>query len=127
MNYPVGDFLIRIKNAYMAGKKEVVTPSSKNILAISKILEEEGYIKKTKEKKEERKIVVELSYSGRIPALSDVKLVSKPSVHEYFGKRKLMRATRAHGISVVTTNKGIMTSKKAHMMGVGGELICHIS
>ena len=40
----VGDLLIRIKNGYMASRKEVVVVYSKLNLAILKLLAEEGYI-----------------------------------------------------------------------------------
>jgi len=34
MNYPVGDFLIRLKNASLAGKKEIVAPAGKKLLLL---------------------------------------------------------------------------------------------
>jgi len=127
MNYPTGDFLIRIKNAYAAHKKELSFPYTKAAMAISKILEEEGYIKKVKETADgaKKNIVIELKYAGRKPAIQGVNLVSKPSVHEYSDLKKIKRESR-YGITIITTSKGIMTAAKAQKAGVGGELICRV-
>lgn len=127
MNYPTGDFLIRIKNAYAASKKEMSFPYTKAAFAIAKILEEEKYVKKVKEATDEgkRNIIVELLYAGRKPALQDIKLVSKPSVHEYSDLKKIRKESR-YGITIITTNKGIMTAAKAQKAGAGGEIICRV-
>ena len=44
MTDPIADFLTRIRNAYLAGKKVVEIPSSKMKEALTKILCEKGYI-----------------------------------------------------------------------------------
>lgn len=127
MNYPTGDFLIRIKNAYAARKKELSFPRTKTAFAIAKILEEEGYVKKVKEVVDDGKknITIELLYAGRKPALQGISLVSKPSVHEYSDLKKIRHESR-YGITIITTNKGIMTAAKAQKAGAGGEIICRV-
>jgi len=126
--YRIGDFLIQIKNAYGAGKKELLYPYSKVAESIGKILSKEKYIGKISVKTEGvRKIlVIELKYEGRIPAMSDVKLVSKPSVHHYVGKSRLGRSVSSNGVSIISTSAGIMTNRDAAKIGVGGELICRV-
>ena len=44
MTDPIADYLTRIRNAYLAGKKIVEIPSSKMKVAITKILCDKGYI-----------------------------------------------------------------------------------
>ena len=44
MTDPIADFLTRVRNAYLAGKKVVEVPSSKMKVALTKILCEKGYI-----------------------------------------------------------------------------------
>ena len=44
MSDPIADFLTRIRNAQMAKLPTVSCPSSKIKVAISKVLEDEGYI-----------------------------------------------------------------------------------
>lgn len=125
--YTTGDFLIRIKNAYMACKPEVILPFSKENLSIGKILEKEGYIAKIEERKDEKKsLIATLSYTDRTPALSQIRLVSKPSVHHYVTRRRIPKTRGGFGITILTTSKGIMTDKKARKEGVGGEVICEV-
>ncbi|RJQ25890.1 30S ribosomal protein S8 [Candidatus Parcubacteria bacterium] len=128
MNYLIGDFLIRIKNAYMGGKKEVIFPYSKAVLSIAKILKEEGYIKEVKEKEEDGKkgFIINLVYKEKKPAIEDIKIISKPSVHVYVGKNKIKKIVGAHGLGIVSTSNGMMTAKNAIKKGVGGEVICQI-
>jgi len=131
--YRIGDFLIQIKNAYQAGKKQVSYPHSKAVDALSKILEKEGYIKKSKLKTQKSKsgaeiksLEIELKYEGRVPALSDIKLVSKPSAHRYINRVHLAKLSR-YGISILSTSSGMMTGKEAQKKGAGGELLCQIT
>lgn len=128
--YRIGDFLIQIKNAYQAGKKQIVYPHSNVAESIGKILEREKYISKITSKKEEKgtrkSLIIDLKYDDRMPALVDVKLVSKPSVHQYIAKNKLGRSVATHGIAIVSTSSGMMTNREALKKGIGGELICRI-
>lgn len=127
--YTIGDFLIQLKNAYMAHKKEVVLPYAKIIVSIGEILAKEGYVKKVSVKEiEGRKYVqVELLYKNRRPAMRDVKLISKPSVHRYVTKNNMKRIAGNFGISVLSTSSGVMTGKEALQKGVGGELLCEVA
>lgn len=127
--YTIGDFLIQLKNGYMAHKKEVVLPYAKIIVSLGEILAHEGYVKKSSViEVEGRKMVsVELLYKNKRPAMRDVKLVSKPSLHRYVTKINIKKFAGNFGISVLSTSKGVMTGKEAFKQGVGGELLCEIS
>lgn len=132
--YTIGDFLIQIKNAYMANKKTVEYPYAKAVFSIAKILEKEGCVGKVKIKDQksksgsQRKIIdLELKYENKVPAISEIKLISKPSVHHYIGKTKISKSLLRNSIGIISTSKGIMTGRQAQKEGVGGELICQIS
>ena len=129
MTYPVANFLIQIKNAYMANKNEMSFPYSKMILSIGKVLKDEGYIKEIKEEKIEGKQVamVTLLYRKNVAALKDVKIISKPSVHKYIGKTKTKTAATKFDLAIVSTNQGIMSNRKATKLGIGGELLARVS
>ena len=47
-NYPVGDFLIRIKNAAMGRGKEVAFPKTKVVVALAQALKKEGFLNEVK-------------------------------------------------------------------------------
>ncbi len=44
-NYPVGDFLIRVKNASLAGRKTVDFPLNKFVISVAKTLVKERYLR----------------------------------------------------------------------------------
>lgn len=126
--YTIGNFLIGVKNSYMAGKKTAEFPFSKVALSLGKILEEEGYLKKIKEAEKDGKkyLVCELKYQGNKPSLSDIKLASKPSLHNYIRKNAVKQTISNYGLSIVSTSKGLMSGRNAFKEGLGGELICKI-
>jgi len=70
-NYQIGDFLIRLKNASMAGIKEVTFFKSNMVLGIAKTLKSEGFIEEVKEDK--KFLTVKLSIFNKKPVLSDIK------------------------------------------------------
>lgn len=130
MNYSVSDFLIQIKNAYRASKRNITVSYSKMSFAIGKILEQEGYIKGIEKKKEAKKqkdiLFVELLYKNRKPVFSDVEIVSKPSVHIFVGSKDLGSLRGGFGLAILSTSAGVISDKKARKEKIGGELICKI-
>ena len=118
---PVADALIRIKNSYQVGKEEVLVKYSKLIWKLMSLLKEEGYIEGCKQSKREIKVL--LKYNSRIPALSDIKRVSKPSLRVYKGVKDLPRVLNGLGIAIISTPKGLMTDKEARKQKVGGEVL----
>lgn len=118
---PVADALIRVKNSYQVGREEVSVKYSKLIWNFMNLLKEEGYIDKCEQK--EREIKVLLKYNSRIPALSDIKRVSRPSLRVYKGVRDLPRVLNGLGIAIISTPKGLMTDKEARKQKIGGEVL----
>ena len=116
---PIADALIRIKNGYSVGKVSVVLKFSKLIWNLTKLLQKEGYLSEVKQSK--REIIAILKYNSRIPVLTDVKRVSKPSLRVYKGVKDLPRALNGLGIAIISTPKGLMTDKEARQKKVGGE------
>ncbi|OGE19006.1 30S ribosomal protein S8 [Candidatus Daviesbacteria bacterium RIFCSPLOWO2_02_FULL_41_8] len=117
----VGDALIRIKNGYSVGKVSVVLKFSKLVLNLVKLLQKEGYLAEVKQDK--REIIVTLKYNSRIPSVTDVKRVSRPSLRVYKGVKELPRVLNGLGIAVISTPKGLMTDKEARKLKAGGEVL----
>lgn len=122
-NYPVGDFLIRIKNAVQAKNREVKDASSKKKVAVAKALEKAGLIEEVKSKG--GILNLSLKFSHKSPVLMDIKLVSKPGKRVYY-KLSDIEAKRSPSIFLVSTPKGILTTKEAKKIGSGGEIIAEI-
>ena len=122
-NYPIGDFLIRIKNAVQAKNREVSDASSSKKLAIAKALEKAGFIEDVKTK--DGILSLSLVFSHKSPILMDIKLVSKPGKRVYY-KLSDIQSKRGPSIFLVSTPKGILTTKGAKKEGAGGEIIAEI-
>jgi len=125
---PIGDMIIQIKNAGMAGKKTVVLPYSKEKEWIAIILKKEGYISSVEKIGELPKanLKIVLRYVDGVHVIDDVKRKSKPGIRLYVDKDSIPSVMGGIGISIVSTSKGVMTGKQAQKEGVGGELLCEI-
>lgn len=128
MTDPIADLLTRIRNAQMAKMPEVSCPSSKAKVAISKVLQDEGYIGGFEVKEEDGKPVLNVAlkyYKGK-PVIEEIKRVSRPGLRSYKGKDELPKNRAGLGIAIMSTNKGMMTSKQAEAAGLGGEVLCTV-
>ncbi len=123
-NYRAGDFLIRLKNASMAGRDEVIVVNTKFILAIAKALKEEGFLQDVKSEK--GVLTVKLARAHKESVISDLKLVSKPGLRVYKGVDDIKAKKTASSIWILSTPKGIMSSTKAKKQNMGGEVIAEI-
>lgn len=128
MTDPIADFLTRIRNAQMAKMPEVSCPSSKLKIAISKVLQDEGFISGYEVEENGGKPVlnVSLKYFRGKPVIEEIKRVSRPGLRAYKGKEELPRNRAGLGIAIMSTSKGLMTSKQAEAAGIGGEVLCTV-
>ena len=126
---PIADMLTRIRNGYTAKHDFVEVPSSKNKLAIAQILLEEGYIKSYEVVEGElmKMIKIELKYVGKYQSvIRGIKRISKPSLRIYANCENMPKVLNGMGIAIISTNKGIMTDKKARENNVGGEVVAYV-
>lgn len=126
---PVADMLTRIRNAIIAKHEKVDIPRSNVKAAIAKILLEEGYVKSVEEigAGYEGVISIELKYgSKKESVITGLKRISKPGLRIYVNSDKLPKVLGGLGVAIVSTNKGIMTDKKARVAKVGGEIMAYI-
>jgi len=66
-------------------------------------------------------------YESRIPVLTDVNIISKPSLRVYLpAKRILEIGKRGRKKVIVSTSEGVMTAMDAHKKGLGGEILFSI-
>ena len=129
MNHSVSDFLIRIKNASLARRREVLLPYSNINKEIGKVLQKEGFLEEVKEIKDgsSRSLRVVIAYEKRIPVFSDVIIVSKPSLRVYKPSKAINKIERRGRHKVVlSTSQGIMSGYDAKKKGVGGEILFEI-
>ena len=129
VNDPISDMLTRIRNAGMARKAEVMMPSTKVIVAIAKILKDEGYIADYEviEKRPQNAIRIALRYGAdKRHSIREIKRVSKPGLRIYAGKEAIPRVRSGLGIAIVSTPEGVLTGYEARRRGIGGEVLCTV-
>jgi len=125
---PISNMLISIKNAQAVGHLTVSVPFSNLKYEIAKILGKEGFIEKVEKKGRgvKRSLEITLKYDGKVPAISDLKRISKSGQRIYLPYKKIKKVRRGLGIAITSTSKGLMTDKEARKQKLGGEVICEI-
>jgi small subunit ribosomal protein S8 len=126
---PVGDMLARIKNANKALHETAAMPSSRMKEEIARLLKDEGYIKDFRVEKGESfdNLVIELKFGrNRERVITDLRRVSKPGRRVYAKKDRLPRVLGGMGVAIMSTSTGLVTSRRAQELGVGGEVVCFV-
>lgn len=129
MTDPIADMLTRVRNANTAGKETVSMPSSKKLVEIARIMDEEGYIVNYEivEATPRNELVITLKYGEKKDrAIRGLKRISKPGLRIYAGKDELPRVLGGLGTAIISTSRGVMTDRDARKAGVGGEVIAYI-
>jgi len=122
-NYSVGDFLIKIKNASMAKNKNVEYVAEKQVVAIAKALVRLGFLDGANQK--DGVLETGLTFKNKKPLLMNIKLISKPGLRIYMTAKEI-NAKKGPSLYLITTPKGIMSSREAVKNNLGGEVIAEI-
>jgi small subunit ribosomal protein S8 len=132
---PIADMFTRIRNASAVKKTEIVLPISKLKLEVAKILEAEGWVKKTTvipggldgrhNSFDELQIQLKYRKNGK-PQISSIKRISRPGLRIYVGKDEIPTVLNNYGIAILSTSKGLMTNKEAKKQQIGGEVLGEI-
>lgn len=122
---PIANMLTIIRNGTTAGHEKVEFPASKLKAAICKVLKDEGFIKSFKivaKAQNDVKIKVAL----REKALIGISRVSRPGLRRYRSYEDMARVMSGLGISIISTSRGVMSSREAKKIKVGGEVLCNV-
>ncbi len=115
--------MISLKNMARAKGHEVVTDATSLKVSVAKALKDEKFLDEVTVK--DGKLTAVLTFRSKEPVLMDVKLVSKPGLRIYLGVDELAKIKRP-SIFILSTPKGVISSKKALKQGVAGEVIAEI-
>ena len=125
----IADMLTRIRNASSVGKTDVSMPSSKMLVEIARVFEEEGYIAAyaVEDTEPQKTLNIQLKYGPkRVPVIKGIRRISKPGLRIYSAAKDLPRVLGGLGTAVVSTSKGVMCDRDARKANVGGEVIAYI-
>ena len=129
-NDPIADMLTRIRNANTAKHDTVDVPASKMKLAIADILVDEGYVEKydlvDNGNFKDIRITLKCGKDKNDKIIAGLKRISKPGLRVYASREELPKVLGGLGIAIISTNKGVMTDKKARELNVGGEVLAFV-
>jgi len=124
---PLADALNAIKNAEMAGKREITMyPASKILLRVLEIIQKHGYINEFELIDDGREGMVRVVLAGAITKCGAIRpryAVQKDGWTEW---EKQFLPARGIGILIVSTPEGLMTHEDAKQRGLGGRLIAYV-
>jgi len=128
---PIADMLTRIRNANTAMHDEVRMPSSKQKVALAKVLESEGYIGGFEVAPATNGpgdvLTISMKYSDdRERTISGLRRISTPGLRVYRKSTAVPRVLGGLGVAVLSTSHGLMTDREARQRRVGGEVLCYV-
>ena len=124
----ISNFITQLKNAGSAGHEDATISYSKLKEAIAGVLKKEGFIKdfETRTEKGKKILSVILLSENRVPRISGVERISKPSKRVYRKSSELRPVRSGYGALIVSTSAGVMTGKDAKKAKLGGEALFSI-
>ena len=135
MNDNLGKMLNKIKNASLVKHEVVLIPYTLNNYLILKVLKEESFLESIQvvmkknslntNENTSKYIKVYLKYNDQTkkPFIKNICRLSKPSLRVYTNYKNIPQVLNGLGIIIMSTSKGIMTSKEAYRNAIGGELL----
>jgi small subunit ribosomal protein S8 len=128
---PIADMLTRVRNANTAMHDEVRMPSSKQKIALAKILQDEGYIGGFETAPASsgpgEVLTIKMKYSPeRARTISGLRRISTPGLRVYRKANSVPRVLGGLGVAVLSTSHGLMTDREARRRNVGGEVLCYV-
>ena len=123
VDYSVGDFLIRVKNACLAGHTDMTIRKTNLIEAVAKTLVKMGYLSDLKVDGDN--LTMHITQVNKRPLLANVKLISKPGLRIYMGHDEIA-ARRSPSRLIISTSKGVMPAGDAIKNKLGGEIIAEV-
>ncbi|CAB4801963.1 MAG: 30S ribosomal protein S8 [Actinobacteria bacterium] len=128
---PIADMLTRLRNANTAMHDDVKMPTSKQKVALARILKQEGYIGDFSVAPSTTGpgdiLTLNLKYTpDRHRTISGLRRVSKPGLRVYRNATSVPRVLGGLGVAVLSTSQGLMTDREARKRNVGGEILCYV-
>lgn len=129
MTDPIADMLTRIRNGVRVEYPHIDAPASKIKCGIAEVLKREGYIWDWERIEAEPTDIlrVHLKYGANgEKVIQRITRKSRPGCRRYSSKADIKAPLNGLGVSIFSTNRGILSDREAKAANVGGELLCEI-
>ena len=112
----------------MAEKSDIGALYSRLNVNVLTLLKKQGYIKDYHilEDKKKKHITINLLYNDKKPAVTGIKILSKPGRRTYKKLQEVRPVLGGLGMSVISTSAGIMSDREARENKRGGEALFKI-
>lgn len=126
--------LTQIRNAQAVEKETVSVPFSRLKFELAKILVKEGYLGAAVKRGKKLKKTLEMTLhyhpaepgEKKQPMIGGLRRVSKSSRRVYVPCDEIKPIKQGMGIGVISTSKGLLTTREAKKARLGGEFICEV-
>lgn len=129
MTDPIADMLTRIRNGVQVERPYVDMPTSKLKEGLAAALKREGYIWDIEmieqQPRNVLRIILKYGPNGE-KVITKLVRESKPGRRVYVGVDAIPKVLGGMGTAVLSTTKGILSSKEAKKERIGGELLCTV-
>jgi small subunit ribosomal protein S8 len=127
MNHFLWNLYTRLRNGQIANKIKILQPRNKLCEQVLNLLWKEGYILGYRISETNfRMFEIFLKYHEDVPAIKQIKVISKPSKRVYLKSKDLWKINDELQLMVVSTTRGILTGKECKKFNLGGEVFCII-
>ena len=129
MTDPIADMLTRIRNALRVERPHVDVPTSRTKQGIADVLQREGYIWDFEviESEPQNTLRLNLKYGPNgEQVIQSIQRISKPGRRVYTQARDLSDVLQGLGVSILSTNQGMLSNREARDQKVGGEVLCEV-
>jgi small subunit ribosomal protein S8 len=115
----LSDYVARINNSITAEKETATVIKSKVVVEVTKKLTTSGYFSSFEVVDNE--VVITIAKK-----LQKIRRISRPGQRIYGSYLELPRINNGFGTNIITTSKGIMTSKECKAAQLGGEFLLQV-
>jgi len=129
MTDPIADMLTRIRNAVRVERPHVDMPLSKVKRGLAEVLKREGYIWDWEEIEAApaNHLRIHLKYGpDGEKIITHLARESKPSLRVYRRASEIRPVLGGLGVAVLSTSRGVLTSRDALRDKTGGEYVCRV-
>jgi small subunit ribosomal protein S8 len=129
MTDPIGDMLTRMRNALRNRSDSVSIPGSRLKVSVLEVLKREGYINGYEIASDGPKSVIRVALKygpDGEQIVTRLERFSTPGCRRYRGVDELPKIRGGLGISVVSTNQGVLSDRECRSKRLGGEVLCTV-
>ena len=122
----LADALSTIKNAENIGKIDCITPASRLVKEVLKVMQKQGYIGVFEFIDDGRSGKFKIELKKKVNSCNVIKPRYSLKADEFEKWEKRFLPAKGFGILLVSTTKGVMTHEDAKKQHLGGKLLAYV-